>query len=247
MAHAHVAQMAPLFLDPQRFGQAEIRVPDHAEHRVQPPGDSRLDHDVADRPARMRGSRHGDLDCTLVLAHLERADLVIVAHALARAEREVVAVPRASDGVVAAQGALGQRAALVRTSTVQRVPPVVGVNERACSVADVDCVDAPRRQVGRRTYPDPPRPGRVLAPVCLRDGVRFVIRAAGIPMVAVAEWFVARGSAAAQREVFPAGTGPKLGATDLHAAAHEVTDRSARSGSLARSSTRSHDRLLVDS
>ncbi len=131
--NADVAQLAAGFGAPQRLGEPQVGVPDHAEDRVDPPRDERLHQHVGHR-SRAVGDR-GQLDVGAVGALLDRVRRGRVGEARGRApggRAVVVAVPRAAQPAVLDR-ALAERAALVRAVVVQRAdaPAAAGEGHRA--------------------------------------------------------------------------------------------------------------------
>ena len=123
VADADVGELSPGLGTSHGVGEAQVGVPDHAEHVGDAPGDERLDHHVGDGPL-VRGAwrqRHVDAVGTLLDVEARGG----VGEALRRLTGDrvvVVAVPRATQQAVLDRP-LTERPTLVRAVVVQRAVP----------------------------------------------------------------------------------------------------------------------------
>ena len=120
VADTDESQLAVAFLPAQCVGQAEVRVPDHAEGPTHAPVRHRLGHHVGDRRY-VRGFL-GETDVHAVVAHLYRERLhavVVRARRPPRRRVKIPAVPWATQPAVLDR-ALTERSLLMRTRVVQR-------------------------------------------------------------------------------------------------------------------------------
>ena len=173
MADAVEAQVAGDFLQPQRVRQSKIGVPDHAEHRADPPVHHGLRHDVAH--GRLMRRLRGDADIEAVASCFDRkqslASIVMTAGRPPGQRIEIPTMPRAAQPALAVhallQRAFTQGTALMRTAIVHCGVLAGEMHQRQAGRAGRDGGDAPFRErigignfvpdeIGHPTAPTPP-------------------------------------------------------------------------------------------
>ena len=130
-----------------RVGEAQVGVPDHAEHVRDTPVHHRLDHDVGDGARRVGFVLEADVDA--VVAHLDREARRGVAETRRGSAGErvvVVPVPRAPEHALLDR-ALAEWSALVRAVVVERAVSVADARQREGAGAGGDGADPTVLQV----------------------------------------------------------------------------------------------------
>ena len=161
VADADVGELAVGLPPPDRVGEPEVRVADHAEHVPDPPVDHRPGHHVGDG-LDVRGRRL-DADEDLAVAHLERIGgrLVLEAGGLPGQRAVVEAVPGTAQQPVLDR-ALAEGPALMRAVVVEGAELALVVNEGDALEARVNGGHA---ALGQLILGQHPVPLQLLGPV----------------------------------------------------------------------------------